>query len=84
MVDRLQQISSTLECQYGLLTKLHRLLTERQISEIKAQRTEFDKNDKLTEFLSLLLNDVDTSAEFLAALRNTGQGHLANYITGCK
>lgn len=86
VVGRLKQVTDDLECQFGLLIKLQakELLTYRQLADVKSKRTAYKQNEKLVDFIVPLLVDQGTYNEFLSALHDTGQSHLANHITGSK
>ena len=81
--DRLKEVSDLLECQYGLLFKLVPfVLTEREVAEIKAEKTEFCRNDRLIVLMTELMENEIKWDKFLHLLCDTGQGHLARYISG--
>lgn len=61
--------------------KALKLLTERQVADIKSEKDEFKQNDKLIELISELLNGKRDQELFLKSLRDTGQSHIANYVT---
>jgi len=63
----------------ALLTE-HDLLDECTEQAIAAERTNFDRNRRLIEWLKHSPNDAVSG--FLRALRTNGQEHVANYIDG--
>ena len=75
-------LRTRLECQYGLMDLLmsKRVLLDHQLSKVKElQSNLFEQNDKLIEML-LLQKDFKRYEDFLSALTQTNQSHLANYI----
>ena len=76
-------LSRRLECQYGLMDLLmsKHVLLDYQLSKLKALQSNFiEQNDNLIEMLCLQ-EDVQPYADFLSALTETSQSHLAKYIT---
>jgi len=63
---------------FGLLEELRRLgvLTRREISDVRSERTEYRRNDAMLD----LLTSEDQCVKFLEALQRTGQQHVVNYI----
>ena len=84
--DRILPVITTLKCQladfvdpdFGLLEELRRLgvLTRREISDVRNERTEYRRNDAMLD----LLTSEDQCVKFLKALQRTGQQHVVNYI----
>ena len=75
-------MSRRLECQYGLMDLLmsKRVLLDYQLDNIQElQSNRFKQNDKLIEMLCLQ-EDIQPYADFLSALTQTNQSHLAKYI----
>ena len=64
---------------FGLLDELLRseVLTRRQISDVRSERTVYRRNDAMID----LLTSEDQCVKFLNALQRTGQQHVVNYIT---
>ena len=76
-------LSRRLECQYGLIDLLmsKHVLLDYQLSKVKAlQSNLLEQNDKLIEMLCLQ-EDFQPYADFLSALTQTNQSHLAKYNT---
>ena len=63
---------------FGLLEELRRLgvLTRREISDVRSERTVYERNDALLD----LLTSEEQCVKFLNALQRTGQQHVVNYI----
>ena len=75
-------LRTRLECQYGLMDLLMSkgVLLDYQLSKLKAlQYNLFEQNDKLIEMLCLQ-EDAQPYADFLDALTQTNQSHLAKYL----
>jgi len=64
------------------------LLTEQDLLDecteqaLAAERTNFDRNRRLLEWLKHSPHEAATFDGFLQALRTNGQEHVANYIDG--
>jgi len=63
-----------------LLSLLTEWLDEPKEQAISAERTNFDRNRRLLDWLKH--SPPDAFDAFLGALRSNGQGHVANYIDG--
>jgi len=63
---------------FGLLEELLTLevLTRREISDVRSERTVYERNDAMLD----LLTSEDQCVKFLNALQRTGQQHVVNYI----
>jgi hypothetical protein len=75
-------LKTRLECEYGLMDQLmsKRILLDCQLSIVKALQSHLsEQNDKLIEMLCLQ-EDFQPYADFLSALTQTNQSHLAKYI----
>ena len=72
------RLAGIIEPDFGLLDELLAVcvLTLRQVAEIRSEKTLYKRNDVL---LDLLLTE-DKCSRFLAALRKTGQPHIAYLI----
>ena len=76
-------LSRRFECQYGLMDLLMSkgVLMDYQMDNVQELRSNRSKqNDKLIEMLCLQ-EDVQPFDDFLSALTQTNQSHLAKYIT---
>ena len=75
-------LSIYLECQYGLLYQIvtHNILSERQLENVvQYKRHRFKQNDQLLHELCQH-EELEPYDNFLVALKNTNQEHLAKYI----
>ena len=73
------QLSELIEPDFGLLDQLLSLevLTRRQYSTIRSERTAFDRIDAVLD----LVTTEDHCCRLLIALRGTEQRHVINFIT---
>ena len=53
------------------------VLTRRQIAKVRSKATVYERNDALLD----LLTEEDQCTEFVKALEQTDQKHVANYVT---
>ena len=74
----------TLECQYGLIDELDSrfVLSEEELIDLSIIRKNHGMYRENDELLRIMIQQADVSKheEFLLALRETNQRHLANYI----
>jgi len=72
------QLANFIEPDFGLLDHLSlHVLTPRQLDDVRSERTVYRRNDALLD----LLKSEEQCDKFLKALEQTGQQHVANYIT---
>ena len=94
MIDALLKhkavVRVTLECQYGLIHELDSrfVLSEEELIDLKTigkNHGMYKENDELLRIM-IQQTDVSKQEEFLSALRETNQRHIANYLVndGCK
>ena len=71
-------LSNIIEPDFGLLDQLLRLgvLTRRQFTEVRSERTVYGRNDALLD----LLTTEEQCNKFLTALQRTEQQHIINFI----
>jgi len=72
-------LANIVEPDFGLLDHLLSLnvLTRRQLAKVRSERTVYERNDALLD----LLETEDQCDKFVKALQQTGQQHVANFIT---
>jgi len=73
------QLADLIEPDFGLLDHLlsFHVLTPRQLADVRSERTVYRRNDVLLD----LLKSEEQCDKFLKALEQTGQQHVANYVT---
>ena len=72
-------LTSVIEPDFGLLDELlsREVLTRRLHAKVRSERTAYERNDAM---LDLLVSE-DQCDKFLAALQQTSQQHVVNFIT---
>jgi len=72
-------LAEMMEPDFGLLDQLlaSNVLTRRQIAKVRSKATVYERNDALLD----LLTEEDQCTEFVNALVQTDQKHVANYVT---
>ena len=72
-------LAEMMEPDFGLLDQLlaSNVLTRRQIAKVRSKATVYERNDALLD----LLTEEDQCTEFVKALEQTDQKHVANYVT---
>ena len=72
------RLADFIDPDFGLLEDLLTLgvFTRREISDVRSERTVYERNDALLD----LLTSEEQCVKFLKALQRTGQQHVVNYI----
>jgi len=80
VVNLRSQLIELLEPDFGLLDHLLSLkvLTRPQLADLRSERTVYRRNGAM---LDLLVSSDDKCDEFLKALWQSGQQHIANFVT---
>jgi len=72
-------LTNIIEPDFGVLDELlsRGVLTRRQLARVRSERTAYERNEAM---LDLLVSE-DQCDQFVAALQQTGQQHVVNFIT---
>lgn len=68
-------LSDIIDADFGLLRKLHGVLTDRDYESLRQYDSSYDRNDRLMEMVNCLQEHA-----FLEALQATHQQHVVNFI----
>jgi len=76
-----KELQALIDSEFGLLEELLRrlLLTEKSYEDVRTKSDHFKKNDCLLHYIKLKSTEKEF-LDFLDALRNTHQGHVANFL----